>query len=277
MRDPVSHTVACENRIVGAMGVALVTGGTSGIGAAFARQLAARGYDLVLVARSRSGLETMAAELEATGRTVEILPADLGDRKAVARVAKRLEDPKRPIDMLVNNAGFGIHTALTDPDVSAHDLGFEVMVRAVLVLSGAAARGMMARGSGAIVNVSSTAGFMTMGSYSAMKAWVTSYTEGLAVELKGTGVTATALCPGWVRTNFHDAAGIKKSSIPNAMWIDAEPLVRAALRDVDRGRVISIPTIRYQTLFWLVRHAPKAAIRSISGAISSDRRKPVVT
>jgi hypothetical protein len=219
----------------------------------------------------------MAAELESTGRSIEILPADLSDRKAVARVAERLEDAKRPIDILVNNAGFGIHTALTDPDVSAHDEGFEVMVRTVLVLSGAAARGMMARGAGKIINVSSTAGFMTMGSYSAIKAWVTSYTEGLAVELKGTGVTATALLPGWVRTNFHDAAGIKKSSIPNAMWLEPEPLVRAALRDADRGKVISIPTIRYRILFWLVRHAPKSAVRSISGAISSDRRKPALT
>lgn len=219
----------------------------------------------------------MAAELKSSGRTVEILPADLSDRKAVARVAQRLEDPKRPIDMLVNNAGFGIHTALTDADISVHDEGFEVMVRAVLVLSGAAARGMIARGHGKIVNLSSTAGFMTMGSYSAMKAWVTSYTEGLAVELKGTGVTATALCPGWVRTNFHDAAGIKKSSIPNSMWLEPEPLVRLALRDIDSGKVISIPTIRYRALFWLVRHAPKSTIRSVSGAISSDRRKPVVT
>ena len=257
------------------MGVALVTGGTSGIGAAFARQLAARGYDIVLVARSSAGLESMASELRALGRTVEILPADLSDRKAVAKVAARLEDPARPIDMLVNNAGFGVHSAITDPDVSAHDRGFEVMIRAVLVLSGAAARGMLPRGAGAIVNVSSTAGFITMGSYSAMKAWVTSFTEGLAVELKGTGITVTALCPGWVRTEFHDRAGIKKSSIPNAMWLDAEPLVRAALRDVDRGKVISIPTIRYRILIWLARHAPKSAIRSFSGAISSDRRKPV--
>lgn len=258
------------------MGVALVTGGTSGIGAAFARQLAARGYDIVLVARSSAGLESMASELRALGRTVEILPADLSDRKAVAKVAARLEDPERPIDMLVNNAGFGVHAALTDPDVSAHDRGFEVMIRAVLVLSGAAARGMLPRGTGAIVNVSSTAGFITMGSYSAMKAWVTSFTEGLAVELKGSGITVTALCPGWVRTEFHDRAGIKKSSIPNTMWLDAEPLVRAALRDVDRGKVISIPTIRYRLLIWLARHAPKSAIRSFSGAISSDRRKPVV-
>jgi uncharacterized protein len=219
----------------------------------------------------------MAAELRGMGRSVEILPADLSDRKAVGRVAARLEDPDRPIDMLVNNAGFGVHTALTDADVSAHDRGFEVMVRAVLVLSGAAARGMMPRGNGAIVNVSSTAGFITMGSYSAIKAWVTSFTEGLAVELRGTGITVTALCPGWVRTEFHDRAGIKKSSIPNVMWLDAEPLVRAALRDVDRGKVISIPTIRYRALIWLARHAPKSAIRSLSGAISSDRRKPVVT
>jgi short-subunit dehydrogenase len=257
------------------MGVALVTGGTSGIGAAFARQLAARGYDLVLVARSSTGLESMAAELRALGRTVEILPADLSDRAAVAKVASRLEDPEHPIDMLVNNAGFGIHAGITDPDLTEHDRGFEVMIRAVLVLSGAAARGMLPRGSGAIVNVSSTAGFITMGSYSAMKAWVTSFTEGLSVELKGTGISVTALCPGWVRTEFHDRAGIGKSSIPNAMWLDAEPLVRSALRDIDHGKVISIPTIRYRVLIWLARHAPKRAIRSFSGAISSNRRKPI--
>jgi short-subunit dehydrogenase len=258
------------------MAVALVTGGTSGIGAAFARNLAARGYDLVLVARSEDRLESMATELRALGRTVEILPADLSDRKAVERVAARVEDAERPIDLLVNNAGFGVHTALIDPDVAAHDRGFEVMCRAVLVLSGAAARAMLPRDRGAILNVSSTAGFMTMGSYSAMKAWVTSFTEGLAVELRGSGITVTALCPGWVRTEFHERAGIRASSIPNSLWVDAESLVRAALRDVDRGKVISIPTIRYRVLIWLVRHAPKSAVRAISGSISSSRRKPVV-
>jgi short-subunit dehydrogenase len=257
------------------MVVALVTGGTSGIGAAFARNLAARGYDLVLVARSTEGLEAMATEIRALGRTVETMQVDLNDRKAVDRVAARLEDPERPIDMLVNNAGFSVHSALTDPDVSAHDRGFEVMCRAVLVLSGAAARGMMPRGTGAIVNVSSTAGFITMGSYSAIKAWVTSFSEGLSIELKGTGVTVTALCPGWVHTNFHDRAGVSTSKIPNSMWVDAEQLVQACLRDVARGKVISIPTIRYRVLIWLARHAPRSAIRSISGSISSSRRKPV--
>ena len=257
------------------MGVALVTGGTSGIGAAFARLLAARGYDLVLVARSMDRLDEMAAELRASGRSVEVLPADLADRNAVARVVERLRDPDRPIDLLVNNAGFGIHASLLDADVSEFDRGFEVMCRTVFVLSGAAARGMVHRGSGRIVNVSSTAGFLTMGSYSSLKAWVTSYTESLAVELRGTGVSVTALCPGWVRTEFHDRAGIRSSSIPNFMWLDAEQLVSAALRDVDRGTVISIPTLRYRALIGLARLAPKSAIRSVSGAISSSRRKPV--
>lgn len=257
------------------MGVALVTGGTSGIGAAFARLLAARGYDLVLVARSVDRLEEMAAELRAKGRTVELLPADLADRDAVTRVAGRLTDADRPIDLLVNNAGFGMHASLLDPDVSEFDRGFEVMCRAVFVLGGAAARSMVERGSGKILNVSSTAGFLTMGGYSSIKAWVTSYSESLAVELRGTGVGVTALCPGWVRTEFHERAGIRSSSIPNFMWLDAEQLVSAALRDADRGKVISIPTLRYRALIGLVRLAPKSAIRSFSGAISSSRRKPV--
>jgi len=257
------------------MGVALVTGGTSGIGAAFARNLAAEGYDLVLVARSVDRLEKMASELRATGRSVEIIQADLSDRDAVNRVAERLEDPLRPIDVMVNNAGFGVHSSLLDKDVSAHDTAFDVMCRAVLVLSGAAARGMLPRNSGKIINVSSTAGFITMGSYSAIKAWVTSFSEGLSVELRGTGIGVTALCPGWAHTEFHTRAGIKSSSIPNFMWLDVEDIVTACLRDVKRGKVISIPSVRYRALIGLARHVPKSAVRAVSGAISSSRRKPL--
>ena len=257
------------------MGVALVTGGTSGIGAAFARNLAAEGYDLVLVARSVDRLEKMASELRATGRSVEIIQVDLSDRDAVNRVAERLEDPLRPIDIMVNNAGFGVHSSLLDKDVSAHDTAFDVMCRAVLVLSGAAARGMLPRKSGKIINVSSTAGFITMGSYSAIKAWVTSFSEGLSVELRGTGIGVTALCPGWAHTEFHTRAGIKSSSIPNFMWLDVEDIVTACLRDVKRGKVISIPSVRYRALIGLARHVPKSAVRAVSGAISSSRRKPL--
>jgi short-subunit dehydrogenase len=173
--------------------------------------------------------------------------------------------------MLVNNAGFGVHAPITSPDTGPHDRALEVMGRAVLVLSGAAARAMRARGSGAIVNVSSTAGFVTMGSYSAVKAFVTSLTEGLANELHGTGVTVTALCPGWVRTEFHERAGIRSSSIPDALWLDADRLVETSLRDVRRGRVISMPGFRYRVLIWFARHLPRSTVRWVSRRISSSR------
>lgn len=258
------------------MGIALVTGGTSGIGAAFARQLAAAGHDLVLVARSTAGLESTAAELRALGRDVEILAADLGDRADVARVVARVESTERPIDVLVNNAGFGMHTRLSSADSAPHDVAFEVMVRAVRELGAAAARSMRARGAGSIINVSSTAGFIAMSSgYSAVKAWVTGFSEGLANELRGSGVTVTALCPGWVHTEFHDRAGISKNGIPGWMWLDAEDVVRVALRHARRGRVISIPSVRYGVLMWIVRHLPRSTVRAISRAISSSRSATV--
>lgn len=257
------------------MGFALVTGGTAGIGAEFARQLAAKGFDLVLVARSASRLEEIAHELRGMGRVVEVLPADLSIRADVDRVADRLRDDSRPIELLVNNAGFGIHSKIADGDTARMDEALEVMVRAVLVLASAAADGMRRRGRGRIVNVSSTAAFVTLGMYSAIKSWVLSFSEGLSNELRGTGVTVTALCPGWVHTEFHDRAGIRKSSIPDALWLHVGPLVRTALRDVARGRVISIPSVRYAVLIWFARHLPRSAVRAISRRISASRRDTV--
>jgi short-subunit dehydrogenase len=254
------------------MAIALITGGTSGIGATFARQLAVAGSDIVLVARNRERLEQMAHELRGMGREVEILIADLSKRADVATVVTRLEDPKKPIDTLVNNAGFGMHSRLSDADSTGHDQAFEVMVRSVRELGAASARAMRARGHGRIINVSSTAGFVAMSSgYSSIKAWVTSFSESLSNELHGTGVTVTALCPGWVHTEFHDRAGISKGSIPGWLWLDADKLVRLALRDADRGKVISIPTVRYKLLMGIVRHLPRATVRAISRAISSSR------
>jgi short-subunit dehydrogenase len=254
------------------MGIALVTGGTSGIGATFARQLAARGDDIVLVARDRARLDEMAHELRGMGREVEVLPADLSKRADVAKVVTRLEDTTKPIDLLVNNAGFGMHTKLSDADSTGHDVAFEVMVRAVRELGAAAARSMRARGAGRIINVSSTAGFIAMASgYSAIKTWVTAFSEGLSNDLHKTGVTVTALCPGWVHTEFHARAGISKGGIPS----DSEKLVRSALRDAERGRVISIPSVRYKVLIWFARHLPRSTVRAISRAISSSRSSTV--
>jgi short-subunit dehydrogenase len=213
----------------------------------------------------------MAAELAPA--SVETISADLSNRVDVAKVAKRLEDQARPVDILVNNAGFGMHVSLLSTDLEKLDRGFDVMVRAVLVLGGAAARGMKARGHGSIINVGSTAGYITMGAYSAIKAWVMSYSEGLAVELRTTGVTVTALAPGWVHTEFHARAGITKSSVPDALWLQAPKLVASAIRDAERGKVISLPSLRYKTLIWFARHIPRSTNRWISGKISSSRRE----
>lgn len=260
--------------MVKCMATALVTGGTSGIGAQFARSLAGRGWDLVLVARDAERLAEMASELSGgpAGVAVETLVADLADRGDVDRVAARVESADAPIEMIVNNAGFGIHTSLLARDISTIDRAWEVMMRAVLVLGGAAARAMKQRGHGRIVNISSTSGWITMGAYSAAKAWVTSYSEGLSNELHGTGVTVTAVCPGWVHTEFHERAGIRSSSIPSFLWLDADTLVEGALRDIDRGKVISITSLRYKALIGLAHHAPKSWVRGVSRSISSSRK-----
>ena len=202
-----------------------------------------------------------------------MLPADLSDAKGTARVAQRLADAAKPVDILINNAGFGGLSKLVRPDVAQYDEAFAVMMRAVWELSAAVAPGMKERGHGAIVNVASTAGQLSMGAYSSIKAWVITYTESLANELHGSGVTATALMPGWVRTEFHQRAAISSSSIPNFLWLDAERLVRVSLRDVDRGRVISIPSVGYGVLSWLLRHLPRSTVRAVSRRISLSRSK----
>lgn len=254
------------------MTTALVTGGTSGIGAAFAQALAARGDDLVLVARNADRLTETAASLkEEYGIAVETVVADLGVRADVLRVAERVGSVEQPIDFLINNAGFGVRAKLLSEDISVHDHGIDVMIRAVLILSGAAGRAMRERGAGKILNVSSSAGFLTMGSYSAIKAWVTVYTESLANELRGTGVTVTALCPGWVRTEFHERADINTRAIPELLWLEADALVSEALADADAGKVISVPSKRYTVLMALLRQLPRGAVRTISRKVSSSR------
>ncbi len=255
------------------MSTALITGGTSGIGAEFARQLAAAGFDLVLVARNVDRLKAMASELHAkSGITVEALAADLANRNDVARVAARIEDASRPIDILINNAGAGLRTQLASTDVAAHERAFTVMCWAVLVLGGAAARAMQGRG-GTIINLSSLQTYLATGAYAANKAWVTAYSQSLAVELRGTGIVVTAVLPGWVRTEWHARAGVERSSLPGFLWIEPDVVARIALRDARRGKVVSIPTVRYRVLGWIVRRLPSSVVRRISASISSSRNE----
>ena len=245
------------------MSTALVTGASAGIGLSFAHQLAERGHDLVLVARDRVRLENLSDELQAKyGVGTEILVADLTDRAETGKVAERLADQARPVDLLVNNAGYALRKRFLDNDISEEEAVFDVLCRAVLVLSHAAAGAMRQRGHGAVVNVSSVASFIASGTYSAEKSFVTVFTEGLAAELAGTGVTATALCPGFTRTEFHDRARINMGGTPKFMWLDADRLVRDALDDVAKGKVISVPGAQYKAIVAALRLAPRSVVRA---------------
>lgn len=245
------------------MGTALVTGATSGLGLEFAWQLAAARHDLVLVARDVARLEVLAARLRAAAAVqVEVLPADLSVREDVERVAERLRQGGRPVGLLVNNAGYGLREPFLASTVADQEHALDVMVRAVLVLSHAAAGPMVARGRGAILNVSSIASLTTSGPYSAHKAWVRTFTEGLAVALRGTGVTATVVIPGLFRTEFHERAGLDFEALPAAAWIRVERVAAAALAAVRRGDVIATPSTRYTAVSALLRLLPRSVVRA---------------
>ena len=167
-----------------------------------------------------------------------------------------------------------MHAKILDPDaLELQDRAFEVMIRAVLVLSAAAGRAMKSRGHGAILNVSSSSAWINTGNYSAVKAWVLTFTEGLANELAGTGVKAMALCPGWVHTEFHSRANVTANHLPDFFWIDAETLVREALNDLDHGKVVSIPTPLWKFFIAVATHTPRSAMRFLSRTLSSSRDK----
>lgn len=255
------------------MGTALITGASAGLGRAFAVELARRGHDVILVARDRDRLEGLAGELrQSYAVAAEVLPADLADRDQTELVADRLRDPDRPVDLLVNNAGFGVRGSFTHGHVGDEERALDVMVRAVLVLSHAAAGAMRSRGHGGILNVSSVASFAVMGSYSAIKSWVTVFTEALSVELIGTGVTATALCPGFVHTEFHDRASMNMSHLPAALWLEADDVVAGALRDLDAGRPVSVPSATYKAVTAGLRVVPRGVVRRVSGVLAQRRR-----
>jgi uncharacterized protein len=252
------------------MTTALVTGATSGIGLEFARQLGARGHHLVLVAPEADRLEQVCGELADTYDVdTEALLADLSVRADVERVAERA----RTVDVLVNNAGFGLQKWFLDNERAAEEALLDVLCRAVLVVSHAAGRSMRDRGSGTIVNVASAAGWVAGGTYSAAKSWVIAFSEGLASELAAAGVTVTVLCPGFVRTEFHQRSGISLDGLPGPLWLDAQRVVRECFADIDKGAVISVPSPLYKTLVWLARVAPRRLVRS--GGMLTKHRPPL--
>lgn len=236
---------------------ALVTGATAGIGAEFARQLARRGMDLVLVARDQERLRSCAEELEADfGVRVEVLAADLTVAEQCAFVEERLSDPSRPVSMLINNAGFGLPLEFDVNPVEDEVRQLDLLATVPLRLARAVLPGMIDRGSGVVLTVSSLAAFAPLTTYSAAKAWSVNFSRWANAYYRPAGVTVTALAPGFVRTEFHERMKVTRESMaPRFMWLDVEPVVRSALRAADRGRAVCVPSIRYRLLslvLWMV-------------------------
>ena len=302
------------------MGTALITGATAGIGLELAWQLAQAHHDLVLVARDRARLETVAEELrQFAGVGVQVLPADLSEPGDLAHVAERAglsqpdadlpvavasagagpatasspagpvtaADPAaditalpadrlhttaeveaRPVDLLVNNAGFAVGQDFVSGSIEQERRALAVMVGAVMELTHAAVPGMVARGHGAVLNVASVTALTAMGTYAAHKAWVRTFTEGLASELRGTGVTATVLNPGLTHTEFHARAAMDESAWPAFVWLQADDVARQALDAVRRGQVICTPSLRYQIANAALRASPRWLVRRVAGRAS---------
>ncbi|SHF84204.1 SDR family NAD(P)-dependent oxidoreductase [Streptoalloteichus hindustanus] len=248
------------------MGLSLVTGATAGIGRSFARRLAAEGSDLLLVARSRDRLGETAERLASRhGVSVTPVVADLSTEAGCVEVTDRISDTE--IDLLVNNAGMGLATAFWENTREEQDRLLGLNVRAVMRLTHAVLPGMLARGRGDVINVASVAGLVpgdADAAYAASKAWVAVFSESLAVQLGDRGVRVSALCPGYTRTEIHERAGIDVSDVPEFVWQDADDVVSEALRNHRRGRVVTVPGLRYRLVVNAARVLPRALVHRVS-------------
>ncbi|QKJ19811.1 SDR family NAD(P)-dependent oxidoreductase [Microbacterium hominis] len=246
---------------------ALVTGASSGIGAEYARQLAARGADLVLVARDHAALETLATTLRSLHRVqVEVLAADLLKPRELAKVEARLRDADRPIGILVNDAGFALPFAFEKNPISEEVRHLRLHVEVPMRLSHAALRSMLARGRGRIINVASVSAYMPRSTYGAAKAWVLSFSRWANGAYAGRGVSVTAVLPGFTHTRFHERAGLPpgQEGVADWMWLEASQVVSESLRDAARGRAVSIPSTRYKVLTALSRLAPSGLVARLA-------------
>ncbi|MBP2412899.1 short-subunit dehydrogenase [Arthrobacter stackebrandtii] len=237
--------------------LALVTGATSGLGAEFAQQLGRARHDLVLVARDAARLEAKAVRLRSDfGVEVQVLAADLVTDDGVAAVAARLADPAVPVSVLVNNAGFSLVGAFEQNTVGEEAAHLRILVQTPMELAHAALPGMLARGHGRIINVSSVSAFIPRGTYGAAKAWGVSFSRFANLRYGPRGVNVTAVCPGFVHTEFHARMGADMKGVKPWMWLNAEQVVREGLADNAAGKAVSIPSRRYKVLMAASRLIP---------------------
>ena len=237
--------------------VALITGASSGLGAEFAQQLGRTQHDLVLVSRDAARLEVKAVRLRNDfGIDVQILPADLLTDDGVASVSARLADLARPVSVLVNNAGYSLLHAFEKNTVAEEAAHLRIHARTPMELTHAVLPGMLERGNGRIIIVSSVSAFIPRGTYGAAKAWGVSFSRFANLRYGPRGVHVTAVCPGFVHTEFHQRMGADMAGVKPWMWLDADQVVREGLADNAAGRAVSIPSRRYRVLMALTRVVP---------------------
>lgn len=250
---------------------ALVTGATAGIGESFTRLLASKGYNIALVARDEARLHERAAGLrEKYGIQTFVLPTDLATKSGVKSVEKYIQSYE--IEVLINNAGFGINKAFTASDLGDEQDLLNVLVRAPMRLMHVILPGMKERKSGTIINVSSVAGFIAGGTYSAAKSYLTVLSESLNTELKGTGVIVSALCPGFTRTEFHQRGRMKMKGLPSFMWLNADKLVAQSWKDAQAHQPVSVPGWQYKLLVAIISIAPRSFVRQIGMNVRKKQR-----
>lgn len=254
-------------------GRALITGGSSGIGLSFAKALAQRGLDLVLVARDEQRLERTAQELSAQyGVQCDYFSADLAQREGVLKVKSRLVQDDDPIDVFINNAGAGLYSKLATQDYTEILNGLQVMGAAPMELGGAAADAMRSRGGGVIISTSSVAALAPMGAYSAIKEMLRVWSDSLAIELSDSPVQVLTFVLGWSRTEFHQRTGVSNDSIPSWIWTDPDEVVAEALQAVERRATSVVPTTKFKAVSFLAKHLPASVVRVAVRKLNKGRR-----
>lgn len=254
------------------MKTALITGATAGIGESFARLLARNGYNLILVARDLDRLNQRKIELRELHPQIkiELLKADLTVASDLNMVSARVE---KGIDLLINNAGFGINKTFTKSEFVQEQELLDLLVKAPMQLTHSALPAMLNQGSGAIINVSSIASWIAGGTYSAAKSYLTVFSESLHSEVKDSGIKVLSLCPGFTRTEFHQRGRMRMNGLPNFLWLSADQVSKIAWRDLQRGRVISVPGWQYKIISSIVRFGPRPLVRKIGMNIKMKQRQ----
>lgn len=251
---------------------ALVTGATAGIGESFTRLLAENNYNLVLVARDIPRLQERASQLQSQFNVqTHIIQADLSTDAGCAAVEEYITNNQ--IDVLINNAGFGINKAFTISELKAEQEMFDVLVRTPMRLMHIVLPGMKQRNKGVVINVSSVAGYIAGGSYSAAKSYLTIISESLHTELAGTNVKISALCPGFTQTEFHQRGRMSMKGLPSFMWLNSDKLVAKAWSDAVKGKAVSIPGWQYQLLVFVIHSLPRSVIRRVGMNLRAKQRK----